>query len=92
MKAKRCYARVELKPETKRKLLTLAKAEGWKFSEFVRIHLEAVADGKLTLSPHRAQIDREKLEDIVRRVQALPTLDDRPEDEILGYDSQGIPR
>ncbi len=34
----------------------------------------------------------EKLEDILRRVDALPTLDTRPEDEILGYDHQGLPR
>jgi hypothetical protein len=25
-------------------------------------------------------------------VDALPTLDSRPEDEILGYDEHGIPR
>ncbi len=34
----------------------------------------------------------EKLEDILRRVDALPTVDTRHEDEILGYDNQGIPR
>lgn len=33
----------------------------------------------------------EKLEDILRRVDALPTVDERPEDEILGYDAHGIP-
>ncbi len=40
---------------------------------------------------HRDRIMTDKLEDILRRVDALPTLDTRPEDEILGYDSQGIP-
>lgn len=34
----------------------------------------------------------ERLEEILRRVDALPTLDTRSEDEILGYDSRGIPR
>jgi antitoxin VapB len=33
-----------------------------------------------------------KLDDILRRVDALPTLDTRPEGEILGYDDQGVPR
>ena len=33
----------------------------------------------------------EKLEDILRRVDTLPALDARPEDEILGFDNQGIP-
>lgn len=40
---------------------------------------------------HHGRIMAEKLEDILRRVDALPTLDTRPEDEILGYDKQGIP-
>ena len=33
-----------------------------------------------------------QVEDLLRRVDALPTLDSRPEDEILGYDEHGIPR
>jgi antitoxin VapB len=40
----------------------------------------------------RERIITEKLEDILRRVDSLPTLDTRPEDEILGYDDQGVPR
>ena len=32
------------------------------------------------------------LEEILRRVDALPTLDTRSEDEILGYDEHGLPR
>jgi antitoxin VapB len=34
----------------------------------------------------------ESLQEILRRVDALPTLDTRPEDEILGYDEHGLPR
>ena len=33
-----------------------------------------------------------QLEDLLRRVDALPTLDTRSENEILGYDENGIPR
>ncbi len=33
-----------------------------------------------------------QIEDLLRRVDALPTLDSRPEDEILAYDQGGIPR
>jgi len=33
-----------------------------------------------------------QVDDLLRRVDALPTLDSRPEDEILGYDEHGIPR
>ncbi|HZV90291.1 MAG TPA: type II toxin-antitoxin system VapB family antitoxin [Candidatus Binatus sp.] len=34
----------------------------------------------------------QEVDDILHRVDALPTLDDRSEDDILGYDSQGLPR
>jgi antitoxin VapB len=34
----------------------------------------------------------QEVADILRPVDALPALDDRSEDKILGYDSQGLPR
>ena len=40
----------------------------------------------------RGRILTTQLEDLLRRVDALPTLDARPVDEILGYDEHGIPR
>jgi antitoxin VapB len=40
----------------------------------------------------QARLRREKLNDILRRVDALPDLDTRPADEILGYDDRGLPR
>jgi antitoxin VapB len=40
----------------------------------------------------RARVLTGQLEDLLRRVDALPTLDSRPEDEILGYDEHGMPR
>jgi len=33
-----------------------------------------------------------QVEDILRRVDALPTIDSRSEDDILGYDEHGLPR
>ena len=41
---------------------------------------------------HRRHILFGQVDDLLRRVDALPTLDSRPEDEILGYDDHGIPR
>jgi antitoxin VapB len=40
----------------------------------------------------RSRLKREKLNDILRRIDALPDLDRRPADEILGYDDRGLPR
>jgi antitoxin VapB len=39
-----------------------------------------------------ARLTREKLNDIFRRIDALPNLDTRTEDEILDYDEHGLPR
>jgi antitoxin VapB len=35
---------------------------------------------------------RDELREIAQRCRQLPTLDDRPADEILGYDERGLPR
>ena len=40
----------------------------------------------------QSRIMTEKLEDILRRVDALPTVDSRPAEKILGYDKHGLPR
>jgi antitoxin VapB len=40
----------------------------------------------------RHRLLSEQLREIGERCAALPTLDDRTEDEILGYDENGVPR
>ena len=40
----------------------------------------------------RSQALAGQVEDLLRRVDALPRLDSRSEDEILGYDEHGAPR
>jgi antitoxin VapB len=40
----------------------------------------------------RGRVLTRQIEDILRRVDDLPTLDDRSPDEILGYDEHGLPR
>jgi antitoxin VapB len=42
--------------------------------------------------PQRAATQREKLYEILQRVDALPRKTDLTEDEILGYSEHGIPR
>jgi antitoxin VapB len=44
------------------------------------------------IAGRRSRVLTSQLEDVLRRVDALPTLDSRSEDEILGYDEHGIPR
>jgi antitoxin VapB len=75
--------------DTERLARQLARETGESLTEAIQRSLKE----RLERLPqqHRGRIMTEKLEDILRRVDALPTLDTRPEDEILGYDSQGIP-
>lgn len=40
----------------------------------------------------RSHILASQVEDLLRRVDSLPTLDSRPDDEILDYDEHGTPR
>lgn len=62
---------------------------------------ESLTDAILTALEERWQRLRSKrrnhtlagqVEDLLRRVDNLPTLDPRPADEIIGYDDQGLPR
>jgi len=39
----------------------------------------------------RARSLKDRVSDILRRVDALPVLDSRSDDEILGYDEHGLP-
>jgi antitoxin VapB len=40
----------------------------------------------------RARVLSRQIEDILQRVDAMPTQDNRSADEILGYDEHGLPR
>jgi antitoxin VapB len=75
-------------PEAERKLRRVARLLGKSMAATV-IEL---ADGKL--KELDAQRDRERrhraVDRIVRRVNALPVLDDRTADEILGYNKDGL--
>ena len=45
-----------------------------------------------TQRARRHHLLRDTLLDIGRRCASLPVIDDRPADEIVGYDSAGVPR
>jgi len=76
-------------PETENLARRIARETGETLTEAIQRSLQERLE-RLS-QRRRGRIVGEKLQDILRRVDALPTLDTRPEDEILGYDSQGIP-
>jgi antitoxin VapB len=76
--------------ETERLARQVAREAGESLTQAIQV---ALAERLQRLRQRRQQrMVIERLEEILRRVDALPTLDTRPEDAILGYDSQGIPR
>jgi antitoxin VapB len=76
--------------ETERLARQVAKEAGESLTEAIESSLRERLQ-RLKQRP-RGRIMTEKLEDILRRVDSLPTLDTRSEEEILGYDAQGVPR
>ncbi len=77
-------------PETERLARLVAKETGESITQAIENSLkERLARLK---NRRRRSVVSEKLEEILRRVDALPVLDHRPEEEILGYDEKGLPR
>ena len=76
--------------ETERLARQVARETGESLTEAIQ---EALQERWERLKARRrSQVLTSQLEDLLRRVDALPTLDSRPEDEILGYDEHGTPR
>ena len=77
-------------PETDRLARELADRTGESLTTAVTVALRERLARVRTRTRRRPLVD--DLREIGRRVAALPTLDDRPEDDILGYDDRGLPR
>ncbi len=75
--------------ETEQLARELAKETGETITEVIKKSLQ----DRLQRVRGRRHARRlpEQVEDILQRMDALPTLDERPEDEILGYDKNGAP-
>ena len=76
--------------ETERLARQVAKETDESLTEAIRRSLRERLQ-RLRRKNH-VHLTREKLNDIFRRIDAMPNLDDRTEDEILGYDEHGLPR
>ena len=76
-------------PNTDRLARALSEATGESITEAIRRAIEE----RLEREQHRPH--RQSLADGIRRIQdrvaALPVLDSRSADDILGYDSNGLP-
>jgi antitoxin VapB len=75
---------------TERLARQLANATGESLTEAIHKALEE--RWQQLEAKHRSRILASQLDDLLRRVDAMPTLDSRTEDEILGYDEHGMPR
>jgi antitoxin VapB len=76
-------------PRTDHLARQVAKQTGESLTEAIRIALEERLQ-RLS-GRRRAATRREKLYEILHRVDALPRVDELSEEEILGYDESGIP-
>jgi antitoxin VapB len=76
-------------PEVEREIRSLAADTGESLTEAIGI---AVRERRRRLQPRiEDRATYEKIMRIANRVAALPVLDDRSADEILGYDENGLP-
>ena len=75
--------------EAERLARELAKETGESITEVIKVSL---LDRLQRLKGRlHARALPEQVADILERLDALPTLDTRSDDEILGYDQQGVP-
>ena len=75
--------------EADRLARALAKETGETIPEAVKAALHERLDR--ARARHRGRRLADELDEIARRCAALPVLDARPAEEILGYDERGLP-
>ena len=78
-------------PETDRLARELAQLTGETMTRAIRTALEERLGRERQRRGQQAEALAGDLMAIGRRCAALPVLDDRPEEEILGYDEHGVP-
>ena len=76
--------------ETERLAREIAKQTGESITEAIQKALQERME-RMKQRRRRGSA-REEIEEILRRVHALPVLDPRSPDEIIGYDEHGLPK
>jgi antitoxin VapB len=77
-------------PETDRLARDVARLTGESLTEAVRVALEERLKRERLKRGKNPDLTA-RLDEIVRRFSALPVLDPRTPEEILGYDENGLP-
>lgn len=77
---------------TERLVRQVASETGETLTEAIHRALEERWERLKTGRRRRIHFLTRQVEDLLRRVDALPTLDFRPADQILGYDEHGLPK
>ncbi len=75
--------------ETERLARQVAQQAGESLTEAIQVSLKERLQRLQTIQ--RANVIKSQIEDILRHLDELPTIDTRMDDEILGYDANGLP-
>ena len=78
-------------PETERLAKEVARITGKPLPSVLREAIAAAAEAADVVAPPRP-VNMDRIREILARVDTLPVRDDRPADEIIGYDELGLPR
>ena len=78
-------------PETDRLARELAALTGETMTRAIRTAIEQRLERERSVRDAEIEEKKRKAVAILERVWALPVLDDRSADEILGYDENGLP-
>ena len=78
-------------PETDRLARELAALTGETMTQAIRTALAERLERKRGQRQEEIKRKRRAVMEILEEIWALPVLDDRPADEIIGYDEHGLP-
>lgn len=78
-------------PDTDRLARELAALTGETMTAAIRTALEQRLEREKRRRGADIERRRQRIDTIVKRFSKLPVLDDRSDDEILGYDEHGLP-
>lgn len=79
-------------PDTERLAREVARVTGKPLRAVLREAIAATAKAAGVVPSPRRSVDMDEVRAILARVDALPVLDRRTADEIVGYDKFGLPR